>query len=216
MGHVEGTYLPAAGHDWMLPLYDPMVKLFGGDAARRALLEQAALESATRVLDVGCGTGSLLVLLARRHPGLQLAGIDPDPKALARAARKARRASASVQLDRGFSDAVPYPDASFDRVFSSFMLHHLGVADEKRRALQEMRRVLRPGGSLHLLDFAPPDDGHASGLMRWVHSHHRLGDNTVSRVTSLMQEAGFASVRVVRRGALFMGRTAYYEALPIG
>ena len=216
MGHAERTYLPAAGLDWMLLLYDPIVKLFGGDAGRRALLEQAALESASRVLDVGCGTGSLLVRLAERHPRLQLVGIDPDPRALALAARKARRGRASVQLDRGFSDALPYANASFDRVVSSFMLHHLGGADEKRRALREMRRVLRPDGSLHLLDFAPPEGGHASGWMRWVHSHHRLEDNSEARVTALMQEAGFGSIRIVRRGALFMGRTAYYEALQTG
>ena len=216
MEHAHRSYLPAAGHDLMLPLYDPLVKLLGGDRARRALLDQAGLESATRVLDVGCGTGSLVVMLARLHPRLDIVGIDPDPKALARAARKAQRAGASVQLDRGFSDALPYPDASFDRVFSSFMLHHLSGVDEKIRALGEMRRVLRSGGSLHLLDFAPPEDGHRSRLLRWLHSHHRLQDNSEARVISLMQEAGFGSVRTVRRGALLMGRTACYEAWDTG
>ena len=57
------TYLPAAGHDWFLPLYDPFVKLVGGDRARRALLEQAEMRPGQRVLDVGCGTGSLVVLI---------------------------------------------------------------------------------------------------------------------------------------------------------
>jgi hypothetical protein len=49
------SYLPAAGHDWSLPLYDPFVKLLGGDAARMTLLGQAALRPGHRVLDVGCG-----------------------------------------------------------------------------------------------------------------------------------------------------------------
>ncbi len=61
-GH-RRTYLPAAGHDWFLPLYDPFVKLVGGDRARRALLEQAEMRPGQRVLDVGCGTGSLVVLI---------------------------------------------------------------------------------------------------------------------------------------------------------
>jgi ubiquinone/menaquinone biosynthesis C-methylase UbiE len=82
-------------------------------------------------------------------------GLDPDPKALAIAKRKAQRAGLAIQLDQGFSDGLPYPDASFDRVFSSLMFHHL-KAEEKAATLREVRRVLRPGGSLHLLDFGPP------------------------------------------------------------
>jgi len=78
------TYLPAAGHDWSLPLYDPIVKLLGGDAARRALLEQAALRPGQRVLDVGCGTGTLATLIKQLYPDVEVVGLDPDPKALAR------------------------------------------------------------------------------------------------------------------------------------
>ena len=59
------TYLPAAGRDWSLPLYDPIVTLLGGNAARRVLLEQAALRQAHRVLDIGCGTGTLAALIKR-------------------------------------------------------------------------------------------------------------------------------------------------------
>src|SRR5258708_1611032 len=59
------TYLPAAGRDWLLPLYDPFVKLLGGDAARKALLDQAAIRASQRVLDIGCGTGTLVVMIKR-------------------------------------------------------------------------------------------------------------------------------------------------------
>src|SRR5688572_8862530 len=120
MTDVQRTYLPAAGHDWSLPLYDPLVKLLGGDSARRVLLDQADLQPGQRVLEVGCGTGTLLMLLRRAQPALEVTGLDPDARALARAKRKADAASASIQLDRGFSDALPYSNASFDRVFSCF------------------------------------------------------------------------------------------------
>lgn len=205
------TYLPAAGRDWLLPLYDPFVKLLGGDAARRTLLDQADLEAADRVLDVGCGTGTLMVLIARLYPNVRLVGLDPDLRALARAQRKARRAGASVELDQGFSDALPYAGASFDRVFSSFMLHHL-QPNEKVTALREIKRVLKPGGSLHLLDFATPETGQSNGFVRWAHSHHRLKDNTEGQVLRLLHDAGFSAARTVDRGALLMGRTAYYSA----
>jgi len=68
MNDIQRTYLPAAGRDWALPLYDPLVKLLGGDAARRTLFDQAAVQCAHRVLDVGCGTGTLAMLIKRLHP----------------------------------------------------------------------------------------------------------------------------------------------------
>lgn len=98
-----------------------MVKLLGGDAARALLVEQAAIRPGQRVLDVGCGTGSLLVQLKRRYADVEAVGLDPDPRALARARRKGLRAGFSFQLDQGFADELPYADASFDRVVSSFM-----------------------------------------------------------------------------------------------
>ena len=121
MSQPTQAYLPAAGHDWLLPLYDPCVKLLGGEAAHGALIEQAAPESGQRVLEVGCGTGTLAVRIKRLLADVAVVGLDPDPKALARARRKTARAGVSVQFDLGFGDALPYPEASFDRVLSAFM-----------------------------------------------------------------------------------------------
>jgi Methyltransferase domain len=123
------TFIPAMGVEWLLPLYDPFTKLVGLDRWRRELIDQAALQPFHRVLDVGCGTGSLAVLVKQRHPTVEVVGLDPDAKALARATRKAHRAGVAIQLDRGFADALGHPAASFDRVFSSFMFHHLERAD---------------------------------------------------------------------------------------
>ena len=205
------TYIPAAGHDWALPLYDPIVKLFGGARARNALLDQAAIQPGHRVLDIGCGTGALVTLIKSLHSDVDVVGLDPDPKALARARRKAERAAVTIQLDQGFSDELPYPDASFDRVFSSFMLHHL-QAGEKEKTLREVRRVLRPGGSLHLLDFGGPESRQNGFLARFFHSSHTLKDNSDSRITALMSQAGLANPKVVRRRAMPFGKIAYYQA----
>ena len=207
------TFLPAAGHDLFLPLYDPLVKLLGGDRARRALLDQAALRPSQRVLDVGCGTGTLAVLIKTLHPEVEVVGLDPDPKALRRAGRKAWRAGVLIQLDLGFSDQLPYADESFDRVFSSFMLHHLPT-EEKERSLAEIRRVLKPGGSFHLLDFAGPGHGSSGPLARWLHSSERLSDNAETRVLDLMRRAGFAEPALAGGGALLFGhiQVDYYQA----
>ncbi|HEX7127037.1 MAG TPA: class I SAM-dependent methyltransferase [Thermodesulfobacteriota bacterium] len=211
MAEPRRRYLPAAGHDWLLPFYDPVVRLTGGDAARRALLDQAALRPGHRVLDIGCGTGSLVVWIKQRHPEVDVVGLDPDPKALVRARRKAERAGVSVRLDRGFADALPYPAAAFDRVFSAFMLHHL-EAGEKVRALGEVRRVLVADGALHLVDFGGPEARPRGLLARLFHSMHHLEDNFGGRIAALMRDAGFADVRVVARRSTLFGPVAYYRA----
>ncbi len=209
------TYIPAAGHDWLLPIYDPLQRLLGGDSARREMVERASLQPNHRVLDIGCGTGSLVVLVKRLYPDVEIVGIDPDPKALARARRKLERVGISAQFDQGFSDALPYPDACFDRVFSSFMLHHLD-RDEKAKTLNEARRVLKAGGSLHVLDFGGAELRRESLLARALHSGEHMRDNLEGRIPALMTEAGFVgSAEVAHRSTLF-GRIAHYTAaLPV-
>ncbi len=88
MAETHRTYIPASGQDWALPLYDPMVRLLGGDGARRRLVEQARLQPGHRALEIGCGTGSLLLAIKRRHPHVELTGLDPDTKALDAAAQE--------------------------------------------------------------------------------------------------------------------------------
>lgn len=206
----DRTYIPAAGHDWLLPFYDPLWKLMGGDSTRRATIERAALEPGQRVLDIGCGTGSLAILIRRLHPEVEVVGLDPDPKALARAARKARAAGVSLQLDRGFSDELPYPEARFDRVFSSFMFHHLD-AEVKRKTLLETRRVLAPGGVLHLVDFG--GSGHSHGaLARLLHSREHLRDHFDGGLPALMAEAGYAEPTELEQRATLFGRMVHYRA----
>lgn len=205
----ERTFLPAAGHDWFLPLYDPLTKLLGMDRAHARLLDQAALEPNHRVLDVGCGTGTLAVTIKRRYPEVQVVGVDPDVKALARARRKAARAGVAVQFDQGFSDALGYADAVFDRVFSSMMFHHVARRD-RENTLREIRRVLKPGGRLEFLDFDRPEP-RGSRLARLLHSHQALGDNTEDRILTLMTSAGLEPRQTGREDRLF-GRLAFYQA----
>lgn len=106
------TYIPAAGSDWLLPLYYPLTKLSGLEKARRVLLDQAALRPLARVLGIGCGTGSFSILIKRLHPDVEVVGLDPDPKALVRARRKSTRAAVSIESDQGFSDSLPYDDVN--------------------------------------------------------------------------------------------------------
>jgi ubiquinone/menaquinone biosynthesis C-methylase UbiE len=213
MNEDERSYIPALGKRWLLPLYDPFLWLLGADKAKQPLIEQAEIKGGLRVLDIGCGTGTMAILIKRMHPNAEVVGIDPDPSALSVAERKAKRARLSIDFDRGFADHMPYADASFDRVFSSFMFHHL-AADEKTATLNEIRRVLKPGGSLHLLDFIREHSVHSGTKQhgQLIHRHGPVAERIEGRMTSLMGEAGLVDATELKRAKNFFGPIAYYRA----
>ena len=208
----ERTFMPAAGRDVFLPLYDPLTKLMGFDAILASLILQANLQSGFRVLDVGCGTGTLAVKIKRQHPAIDVVALDPDRHALARAARKATRAGVSIQFDRGFSDALPYEREVFDRVFSSMMFHHVRRS-EREPTLREIRRVLKTGGRLEFLDLVS-SSGHAHGLLaRILHPPKRLDQGADKPLLELMSRAGFVDAKRVGDRNTIAGPVGFYEAI---
>lgn len=203
-------FVPAAGADWLLPLYDPFVRLLVREKrVRGRLLEAAEPLAGTRVLDLGCGTGSLVVMLKARCPSARVAAIDPDPKALARARAKAARAGAEVAFEQGFADALPYEGGAFDRVLSSLMLHHLTDA-EKDAALRECFRVLAPGGSLHVLDFAEHGGGGFHALAHRLHGGGAEHAHAAS-LPDRMRAAGFEGVAELEHMRTLVGGLALHR-----
>lgn len=173
-GEDVAQHLPPAGVGWMLRFYDPMSEAFGITQAHDRLLVHAAVEPGQRVLDVGCGTGAMALRVKRAHADATVVGIDPDDASLSRARSKADARGLQVQLDIGYGGSLPYPDATFDRVVSAFAIHHL-IDGQRQATLAEMRRVLTPHGSLHLLDFGRgghlPTDLQAAGFARGRVTH---------------------------------------------
>ena len=209
----ERTFLPGMSRTWLLPLYDPLTQLLGVRQIHRRLLDQAGVRPGQRVLEIGCGTGSLLLMAKQTQPTATVVGVDPDLTALARAYRKARRRGLAVQLDRGFADQLPYADDSVDVVLSSFMLHHV-PADRREPAIREVRRVLRPGGALHLVDIGGATASADGWLARRTHRHELTQANFGGGIPDLLRRAGFVDVSEtgsdVRR---HVGRFTFYRAV---
>src|SRR5437667_417911 len=153
---------------------------------REKVLRLARLEPGESVLDVGCGTGTLAIA-AKRHVGPTgtVHGIDASPEMIARADKKARKAGVEVVFKNGVAQALPFPDAQFDAVLTTVMLHHL-PRKARQHCVAEMRRVLKPGGRVLAVDFglAPRDK---KGVFARVHRHGyvRLPD-----IIGFLSEAG--------------------------
>jgi ubiquinone/menaquinone biosynthesis C-methylase UbiE len=146
-------YIPALRYEWLTVFYDTvMERMMRETTFKQALVRQARVAKAYRILDLGCGTATLTLLIKQTHPETQVTGLDGDPKALEIARGKVARSGLAITLEEGMAFNLPYPDDSFDRVFSSLLFHHL-TREAKAHALKEVHRVLRPNGELHVADW---------------------------------------------------------------
>jgi ubiquinone/menaquinone biosynthesis C-methylase UbiE len=169
--------------------YDLLVWLMtlGREARfRERVLQFARLSTGESVLDVGCGTGSVAIIAKGQvGAGGTVSGIDASPEMIARAQKKARTAGVEVTFKNAAAQALPFPNAQFDVVLSTLMLHHL-PRDARQQCAGEMRRVLKPGGRVLALDFAPTA-GHGG-----IRAHiHRRAHADLPDIVALFTDAGF-------------------------
>jgi ubiquinone/menaquinone biosynthesis C-methylase UbiE len=197
------------------PSYDPHATLGGLPAELQRLEEQAAIawpeegrllrelgiDDAPIVVEVGCGPGALLSRIAELAPNAHLVGIDYDPELLQHA--RAHPALANAELLEGDAYALPLADASVDFVVARVLLQHLR---DPVAALSEMRRVLRPGGTIATVEV----DGELWGIVQpriqeiesihakvWRSQQQRGGDRFTGRkLYRLLKQAGFAEPSV--------------------
>lgn len=210
-------YIPAFHFHWLTRWYDPVMRrLFPEEALKTALIAQARILPGQNVLDVGCGTGTLTLLIKQTQPDASVYGLDMDSQVLDIARRKIKQAGKTIVLQQGTATHLPYPDGSFDRVFASLMLHHL-TREDKLRALGEAFRVLKPGGELHVADFGKPHDSAMwliSLAIRWA---EEVRDNVLGLLPVFITEAGFCLVEETARYRTVAGTIALYRACkPMG
>jgi ubiquinone/menaquinone biosynthesis C-methylase UbiE len=161
------------------------------DALLRVLRPLLRGQAAPRVLDVGCGTGRLLVRLGKEFPGAELSGVDVTAGMIEVARGKPELSS--VRLEVASASALPFGDASLDAALTTMSFHHW---DDQAAGLRDVSRVLRPGAPLLLLD-AYSVGPLAPLVRRWGRSHGS-GMRSDGEVLSMLTAAGMVATELRR------------------
>lgn len=212
---VRSGYVHALRFRALTPFYDLLLRAtLREDLFKGRLVAAARLAPGMRVLDVGCGTGTLALMCARACPGAEVVGLDGDPEILAIARRKAAAEGLPVDFELGLAGQFSLPPASFDRVLSSLVLHHIPSA-AKPAVMSWIAAVLKPGGELHVADWGRPASlpmAAAFLAVRVFDGFDPTSDNAGGRLPGLMEAAGLAGARETERFSTVFGTLSLFRA----
>jgi ubiquinone/menaquinone biosynthesis C-methylase UbiE len=210
----KSKYVPALRFRALTRFYEPLVRLTLKDAKLKAMIVEAlGVEGAMRVVDIGCGPGTLAIGIARAYPSASVSALDGDPEILSLAREKARAAGVMISFAEGLATAPPFERGTFDRVVTSLVLHHLSPGD-KRTALRAMFDLLQPGGRLLVADW-----GEARSLVmraaflsvQLLDGFGNTRDHVAGKLPLYLREAGFASVEEIHRESTLYGIVSFYR-----
>jgi putative ABC transport system ATP-binding protein len=155
---------------------------------RQRTADLARIQPGDKLLDVGCGTGTLAIEAQQRVGATgRVFGIDPSTQQIARARSKAARRNLPIDFKIGVIEHLDFADQTFDVVLSTLMMHHL-PDDLKRQGLSEIARVLKPGGRLVIADFKRKEE--RQGLAARFHA----GGSGIRDLATHVKDAGFSQV----------------------
>jgi len=173
-------------------------QLFNGSSFIYAkMLKHVALKPNSKVLDVGCGTGTLLFILAQRYDtSIKFYGIDPSEDMIIIAEKKSIEKYAHVTFSVGEGERLPYDNQSFDYIVSSLTIHHLSHS-KRREVVEEMHRVLKPGGQLFVTDFGPIRSIFGSFLALFLKNHAFVKDSLKHSIPELLKKFNFSKIKTL-------------------
>ncbi len=210
-------YVPALGQHWLTPLYDAAIALTTREAKwRKKLLQLVDPGPNDAILDIGCGTGTLLTALRSAEPKATLIGLDPDPEILAIARNKAMQVGGKIEFMEGFGDEVAkkLSGQSVNKITTSLVLHQVPL-DGKRSILSAAHECLPPGGRLFIADFGEQ----RTALMRFffksvqrLDGYEYTQPNADGCLPTLMKDVGFTDVLELMVVPTIVGSISLYTA----
>jgi len=209
----ERTYVPALRYHAITGLYDALVALLCREKAfKSALVIQAALQPGHKVLDLGCGTGTMTFALKDACPDASILGVDADPDVLDRA--RAKRPEGDVRFQRVFAQELDPSLGPFDRVVTSLFLHHV-PASERRAVFDRVREGLHEQGELHIADWDRPANALqwvGFALVRALDGWELTRGHAEGRMKEWLRSAGFREVTKTRSFLTPLGTISLWKA----
>ncbi len=211
----DDGFRAALRFSFLTPFYDRLLEFTMKDRAfKEELAHGVSARPGERILDFGCGTGTLTCMLKRLYPEAEVFGLDVDGDILEQARRKGNREGLEIHwLDGSIGEHLARL-APVERIVSSLVFHHL-TDDEKRRTLLEMSGILSPGGELHICDFTRPASISQSLLftgVRLLDGWGRTACSAEGRLADLVLASGFNTARTESPRRTWAGTIAFTRA----
>lgn len=208
-------FIPALGYDFLTAYYDLTIKLTMPETKFRGLLvSEVNPQKGEKILEFGFGTGSNLLLIKKQNADIDLTGLDIDPKVKAITAYKLVKNNLHLPLDLYNGGTFPYTDNQFDKVYSCLVFHQLD-ADTKLKCLKEIKRILKPNGSLIVADWGKAANKLMRlnfGLVQILDGFKTTNDNVKGLMPEFITQAGFQNVQISQSINTVIGTFSYFKA----
>ena len=212
---MNSKHISALRFNFLTHWYDEVVgNTMPEQKFKQALIEQANVFPNMNVLDFGCGTLTLSLLLRAQNSNIGITAIDVDDKVLEIAKRKNESANAGIALIKYDGAKLPFADNTFERVMSSLVFHHL-TGEQKLNALQEIHRVLKPEGELHIADWGKAQNILMRALfypIQLLDGFKTTQDNVEGKLHAFIQQADFSLVEIKKSFSTIYGTLQLFKA----
>lgn len=211
----QAKYIPALRFKWLTPLYDILINITMPEKKiKQALIEIANIPAGITVLDFGCGTATLTIMVKEIYPRANVTGIDVDREILDRAIEKVKEKKVDIFLLDYDGNQLPFRHNAFDRTVSCLVFHHLNT-DTKQKALAEIFRVLNKDGQLHIADFGRSKSWvqrSLFNLIRCLDGYKSTDANAKGLLPEMFLDAGFENIVIKKRFKTMFGEVQIISA----
>jgi ubiquinone/menaquinone biosynthesis C-methylase UbiE len=211
-------YIPALRFKWLTPLYDFFLNLTMPEKKiKQALIETANIPAGVKVLDFGCGTATLTIMVKQLSPEAKVTGIDIDTEILDKATKKIKEEKLDIFLLDYDGKHLPFQRNAFDRVISCLVFHHLDT-DIKQNIMAEIFRVMNKDGQLLIADFGRSKSWIQRilfNIIRSLDGFKSTDANARGLLPEMISDAGFDNVTIKKRFKTFFGEVQLISAQKI-